>query len=37
MKDLRFLNWHINRGNLDHRADAREMRRFMRQISWRRP
>lgn len=35
-RDLRWINWHINRGRLAHNAGGPEIRRYMRQMSWRR-
>lgn len=35
-RDLRWINWHINRGRLAHNARGPEIRRYMRQMSWRR-
>lgn len=35
-RDLRWLNWHINRGRLAHNAKGPEIRKYMRQHSWRR-
>lgn len=35
-RDLLWLNWHINRGRLAYNARGPEIRRYMRQVSWRR-
>lgn len=37
IRDLRWLNWHHNRGHVDFvDGKASELRKYMRQVSWRR-
>lgn len=35
-KDWRWINWHINRGHMATNVPAREVRRYIRSVSYRR-